>query len=95
MFGCFLPVFFFYYFPYKERIESARLERRYGSAYAEYRRAVPALLPSLVRFTPAQDAAPVRERWSFERLRANNEDGTMLGIAVTLLLLGLRPLLLP
>jgi protein-S-isoprenylcysteine O-methyltransferase Ste14 len=94
MFGCFLPVFFLYYFPYKERIESARLERRYGSAYTEYRRAVPALLPSLVPFTPAQDAARVHERWSFERLRENNEDGTMLGIGVTLLLLGLRPLLL-
>jgi protein-S-isoprenylcysteine O-methyltransferase Ste14 len=52
--GCFLPLFFFYYFPYKERVESARLERRHGSAYAEYHRAVPALLPSLIRFTPAQ-----------------------------------------
>ena len=95
MLGCFVPAFFLYYFPYKERVESARLERLYGSAYAEYRRAVPALLPSLVRFQPAQAADPVRERWSVERLRENNEDGTMLGIAVTLLLFALRPLLMP
>jgi protein-S-isoprenylcysteine O-methyltransferase Ste14 len=93
--GCFLPLFFFYYFPYKERVESARLERRHGTAYAEYHRAVPALLPSLSRFTPAQDSGPRRERWSFDRLRENDEHGTMLGIGVALLLLALRPLLLP
>ncbi|HEY8153798.1 MAG TPA: isoprenylcysteine carboxylmethyltransferase family protein [Myxococcota bacterium] len=93
--GCFLPLFFFYYLPYKERVESARLERRHGDAYAEYHRAVPALLPSLNRFTPEQDPGPARERWSFERLRENDEHGTMLGIGVALLLLALRPLLPP
>jgi len=93
--GGFLPVFFLYYLPYKERVESARLELRHGSAYTEYHRAVPALLPSLVRFTPAQDAGPSRERWSIERLRENDEPGTMLGIGVALLLLALRPLLSP
>jgi len=93
--GCFLPAFFLHYFPYKERVESARLERRHGSAYAEYHRAVPALLPSFVRFTPGQDPAPARARWSIERLRENDEHGTMLGIGVALLLLALRPLLLP
>ena len=49
--GFFLPVFFFYYLPYKDRIESARLERRHGLAFASYRAAVPALLPSL---TPSE-----------------------------------------
>jgi len=93
--GCFLPLFFFYYFPYKERVESARLERRHGSAYAEYHRAVPALLPSLVRFTPAQRSGTGCERWSLERLRANDEHGTLLGIGVALLLFALRPLLAP
>ena len=44
--GALLPFFFFYYAPYKERIESARLERRYGEAYAAYRMAVPALWPA-------------------------------------------------
>ena len=93
--GGFLPVFFLYYFPSKERVESARLELRHGSAYAEYHRAVPALLPSLTRFTPAQDTGPSREGWSIERLRENDELGTMLGIVVALLLLALRPLLSP
>jgi protein-S-isoprenylcysteine O-methyltransferase Ste14 len=90
--GGFLPAFFFYYFPYKERVESERLELRYGSAYAEYRRAVPALLPSLSRYSPAGGAA-LREPWSVERLRDNDEQGTLLGIGVGLLLLALRPLL--
>ena len=77
--GGFLPVFFLYYFPYKERIESARLELRHGRAYAEYRRAVPALLPSLVRFTPTQAArrgpralelrAAARERRAWDAAR--------------------------
>lgn len=93
--GCFLPLFFLYYLPYKERVESARLERRHGSAYAEYRRAVPALVPSLIRFTPEQDSPASRARWSARRLRENDETGTMLGIGVALLLLALRPLLPP
>ena len=93
--GCFLPVFFLYYLPYKERVESARLELRHGSAYAEYHHAVPALLPSLVRFAPARDGRPARERWSIERLRENDEHGTLLGIGVALVLLALRPLLTP
>jgi protein-S-isoprenylcysteine O-methyltransferase Ste14 len=90
--GSFLPVFFLYYFPYKERLESARLELRYGRAYVEYRRAVPALLPSFSRFTPA-GGSPSREPWSARRLRDNDEDGALLGIGVGLLLLALRPLL--
>jgi protein-S-isoprenylcysteine O-methyltransferase Ste14 len=91
--GAFLPLFFLYYLPYKERVESARLEQRHGSAYTEYRRAVPALLPSLSPFTPSQGAAASRARWSVQRLRDNDETGTLLGIAVALLLLALRPLL--
>ena len=46
-----LPVglahFFFYYLPYKERSESSRLEARHGAAFADYRGAVPAILPRL------------------------------------------------
>jgi protein-S-isoprenylcysteine O-methyltransferase Ste14 len=90
--GGFVPAFFLYYFPYKERVESARLEARHGGAYAEYHRAVPALLPSLSRFTPA-DGAEAAEPWSAERLRENDEHGTLLGIGVALVLLALRPLL--
>jgi protein-S-isoprenylcysteine O-methyltransferase Ste14 len=87
-----LPVFFLYYFPYKERIESTRLALRHGPDYVEYRHAVPALLPSLARFTPTGGSTP-GERWSCERLRENDEHGTLLGIGLALVLLALRPLL--
>lgn len=92
--GGFVPAFFLYYLPYKEQVESARLERRYGGAYVEYQRAVPALIPSLARFTPA-DGSGSAERWSARRLRENDEHGTLFGIGVALLLLALRPLLPP
>lgn len=92
MLAGFLPVFFLYYFPYKERIESARLALRHGPSYVEYRRAVPALLPSLARFTPTTHSA-LPARWSWERLRENDEHGTLLGIGLALVLLALRPLL--
>lgn len=94
MLGGFVPAFFLYYFPYKERVESERLALRWGSAYAEYRRSVPALLPSLARFTPPGGASE-RERWSAERMRDNDEQGTLLGVAVALALLALRPLFAP
>lgn len=93
--GVFLPVFFAYYLPYKDRIESARLERRYGGVYASYRAAVPALLPALERRGPAGCATGVRERWSGERFRANGELGTLAGVGLALLLLGLRLSLAP
>jgi protein-S-isoprenylcysteine O-methyltransferase Ste14 len=92
--GGFLPAFFLYYFPYKERVESARLAARHGGAFAEYRSAVPALLPSLSRFEPANGSGAC-ERWSAARLRDNDEHGTLVGIGVALLLLALRPLLAP
>lgn len=90
--GGFVPAFFLYYFPYKERVESERLTLRHGRAYTEYRQAVPALLPALSRFTPAGGAA-VREPWSVQRVRDNDEEGTLLGVVAALLLLALRPLL--
>jgi protein-S-isoprenylcysteine O-methyltransferase Ste14 len=92
--GGFVPIFFLYYFPYKERVESERLAARYGDAYTEYRRAVPALLPSLSRFSPAPGVASA-SRWSGQRLRDNDEHGTLLGVGVALLLLALRPLFTP
>lgn len=90
--GFLLPVFFVYYLPYKDRIESARLERRYGAAYAGYRDAVPRLLPSAAAWTPPP-GAQVRtdRRWTRERFRENHELGTQLFAAAALALLALRP----
>lgn len=81
----FVPFFGLYYLPYKERIESARLESRHGEVYARFHRAVPALWPRLRAWRPA----PVAEapRWSGARFHANHEAGVTLAITVGWLLL--------
>jgi len=87
-----LGLFFGYYLPCKERIESARLERRYGDEYRRYRRSVPALLP-LGRRWPPRGAAAADEasaRWSARRFRASSEGLTLLFVALGALALGAR-----
>jgi len=92
--GVIAPAFFAYYLPYKDRIESARLQRRYGSAYAAYRSQVPRLVPALAPWRPpAELESEGRRRWSRERFRENSEPGTVLGVALVLCLLALRPVL--
>ncbi len=91
-----LAWFFFVYFPRKERIESARLERRYGRIYADYRARVPALVPSPSAWGPPPDGAPRDElgaRWSARRFFDNNEQGTLLGVAFGLGIFALRSLI--
>jgi hypothetical protein len=84
----FAPVFFGYYLPHKERVESERLTARYGGAYEAYRAAVPALLPSLRGFSPPADwPHETKTRWSRDRFRANNEFGTLLGVTAGAVLL--------
>jgi protein-S-isoprenylcysteine O-methyltransferase Ste14 len=87
--GLFAPFFLLYYLPYKDRIEGARLERRYGDAYVAWRRAVPALWPRLAPWRPggAGDPPP---RWSAARFRANHEGGALLAVAAAWGLLALR-----
>jgi hypothetical protein len=88
------PIFFFYYLPYKERVESARLERRYGTAYAAYRAAVPPLIPALTPWCPTGALALEGDRrWSAARFRENSEPGTLVGVVLALCLLALRPVL--
>jgi protein-S-isoprenylcysteine O-methyltransferase Ste14 len=92
----FTALYFAYYLPYKDRVESARLERRYGADYACYWSEVPALLPSLAAWQPPPGlAAEARRRWSRDCFTANSEHGTLIGIALALLVLALRPALLP
>jgi protein-S-isoprenylcysteine O-methyltransferase Ste14 len=91
LFAFFLPVFFLYYLPYKDRIESARLERRYGLAFASYRAAVPALLPSMTPWSPPSDlSGTASRRWSQRRFRANGELANLAGVGLALGLLALR-----
>jgi len=75
------------YFPAKEKRESALLEERYGYAYVSYRSRVPSLVPALAARLPvSRHEAP----WRFSRYAANNEFGTLLGVAAGAALLALR-----
>ena len=90
-----LLLFFAYYFPYKERIESARLERAYGAPYTLYRASVPALLPSFTPWRPTEGGAAGdgRHAWSAARFAENDESGTLLAVVIGVAALALRPLL--
>ena len=90
--ACFPPFFFLYYLPYKDRIESARLERRYGPDYARLPRAVPALLPALA---PSRRPAPRGPRSAGVRngFATTTSRGRCWGSGVALVLLALRPVL--
>jgi len=91
---CVVPIFFLYYLPYKERLESARLERHYGSAYTRYRAHVPQLLPLRAPYRPAPELADERSRsWSVACFRDNDEAGTLIGVVLAVLLFALRPAL--
>jgi len=72
-----VPWFFGFYFPRKERIEGARLSSRYGETYRAYRAAVPALWPLRGAWTEAGSG-----RWAWSRYDENNELGTLLACAL-------------
>ena len=92
--ACFVPLFFLYYLPYKDRIESARLERRYGAVFAAYRAEVRTLVPTLTPWRPhGALALECHRRWSPARFRENSEPGTLAGVGLALCLLALRPVL--
>jgi len=94
--ACFAPLFFVYYLPYKDRIESARLERRYGAAFAAYRAGVRPLIPSLTPWRPSGALAlQGHRRWSPARFRENSEPGTLVAVGLAFLLLALRPVFAP
>ena len=73
-------IFFGYYLPRKERVEPARLQEVHGAAYEQYRRAVPALFPTL---RPFQDAGA--SGWSSDRMLRNREHWMVLGLAAIVL----------
>lgn len=64
----FLLVFFGYYLPKKKRIEGKRLADRFGAAFEEYGRAVPATIPSFTRYRKGADRP-----WSWRTYRENDE----------------------
>jgi protein-S-isoprenylcysteine O-methyltransferase Ste14 len=85
-----LLLFFGYYFPRKERKESALLESLYGERYRAYHDAVPAQLPRWRAWSPGDDTSS--RRWSFERVRGNSELGTTLTVVLALAALALHAL---
>ena len=86
----FLLVYFGYYMPYKDRIESARLESLYGDAYRRYAAAVPRLIPRLHAYEPlAAERAPERA-WLRARFADNNETGTAVVVALGALCMVVR-----
>ncbi len=85
--------FAFGYFPRKEEIESARLLARHGDLYASYRARVPALIPRLRRWRPDPVMAERSDTtgfWSLDRFDANNEQGSVIAVAVAVALVCVR-----
>jgi protein-S-isoprenylcysteine O-methyltransferase Ste14 len=78
-------LFFAYYLPRKERVEGARLTARHGAAYAEYRDAVPALVPTVLRRFPGGGAP-----WSLRLAVGNREPSVALGLIALFALLSWR-----
>jgi len=83
-----LVVFFGYYAPKKERIESDRMRRRFGARFEEYRSSVPGYLPRLKRWSGAS-----RDRWRAKLLVENTEIPTVLIVAAGLALIVVRAFL--
>lgn len=77
-----LLVFFLYYVPKKERVESDRLRRRFGAEFDEYHAAVPGYLPRISRWEGAK-----RERMSWPLVVENSEVGTVVVILIGLAVL--------
>ncbi len=84
-----VALFYIYYLPYKNRIEGARLEARFGDDYRRYEVIVPRLLPRIHPYRPLGGTATV-ERWSAERVVANNEVSTLLWVLTLVSLMVLR-----
>ena len=87
--GAFVLGYFVYYMPYKERIETARLESLYGDAFRRYSLAVPSLLPRLHSYVPLAADAGSPPEFSV-RFRDNNEIGTAVAVLGVVLLLAGR-----
>lgn len=87
--GVFLVSYFGYYMPYKNRIEGARLESRYGDAYRRYAVAVPSLLPRLHAYVPLASEASPAPPWRL-RFADNNEIGTAVAVLLGVALLTAR-----
>jgi len=92
--GVFLAVYFFYYMPYKNLIEGARLEESFGDPYRRYAIAVPRLVPRVHAYSPLAGDASGTVVWRSERFTDNNETGTAIAVGLGVAALVARGLLL-
>ena len=74
-----LAFYFGYYLPYKDRVESERLEALYGDSFRAYRAAVPTLLP---RWTPWHMPSADPPRWQLARVLENDEQTALAYILI-------------
>lgn len=81
LYGIFLVAFAVYYLPYKNRIESARLEAAYGDSFRRYAAAVPALVPRPTPYRPLAGERAATPHFSPERFRDNHEVATALAVS--------------
>jgi protein-S-isoprenylcysteine O-methyltransferase Ste14 len=89
LYALFVLGYFAYYVPYKNRIEGARLEARFGDEYRRYAVAVP--LPRLHAYVPlGKDPGA---GWQRLRFAENHEVGVALGVFAGVGAVGLRWLL--
>ncbi|MFQ5515352.1 MAG: methyltransferase family protein [Myxococcota bacterium] len=86
----FVVGFVAYYLPYKDRIESARLESLYGEPFRRYRTAVPRIVPRLRPYTPLADELREADAWRRDRFAENHELGTGLVVLAGVLAMLLR-----
>jgi len=86
-----LALFFFgYYLPYKDRIESARLESLYGDEFRRYAAAVPRVLPRLVPYVALGAKPDAQPAWRMARFSDNNELGTAVAVFVGVIAMVVR-----
>ncbi len=77
-----LGTFFFYYAPYKKKVESDRLRKIFGDVWDDYDRNVPHYIPKL---TPYKDRGS--HRWEWSRVVANSEHQTATSALTGLILM--------
>ena len=74
-----LAFYFGYYLPYKDRVESERLEALYGDSFRAYRTAVPTLVP---RWTPWHVPSADPPHWQLARVLENDEQTALAYILI-------------
>ncbi len=80
----FTAVYFFYYLPYKCRVETARLERRFHEEARDYNETVPSFIPRLRPYPGPKHS------WRFGLIFENSEFGTFSAVLFGIVILGLK-----